>query len=33
MVVNIPGNRISHGDVIAEYIGPVPEKKTGIYYN
>jgi len=31
MVVNIPGNRISHGDVIAEYIGPIPEKKTGLH--
>lgn len=31
MVVNIPGSSISKGDVIAEYVGPIPEKNTGLH--
>ncbi|XP_014774319.1 protein D2 [Octopus bimaculoides] len=29
LIVNIPGNDLSRGDVLTEYVGPLPNKGTG----
>ncbi|VVC35367.1 Phosphatidylethanolamine-binding, conserved site,Phosphatidylethanolamine-binding protein [Cinara cedri] len=31
LVVNIPGNRVKDGKVIADYVGPAPPKGTGLH--
>ncbi|GAB1599010.1 phosphatidylethanolamine-binding protein homolog F40A3.3-like [Argonauta hians] len=31
MIVNIPGSDISRGDVLTDYVGPIPSKGTGYH--